>query len=52
MNKADPFDGTWKLDPEKSQFDHNHRPSNATMRWECTADGYTMTAEGVAGDGR
>ena len=51
MNKEDPFDGTWKLNPEKSHFDPNHRPSNATMRWECTSDGYTMTAEGVAGDG-
>jgi hypothetical protein len=51
MNKQDPFDGTWKLNPEKSRFDPNHRPSNATMRWECTSDGYTMTAEGIAGDG-
>ena len=51
MNKEDPFDGTWKLNPEKSHFDPNHRPSNATMRWECTSDGYTMTAEGIAGDG-
>ncbi|MGC1644472.1 MAG: hypothetical protein WA741_01480 [Candidatus Sulfotelmatobacter sp.] len=51
MNKEDPFDGTWKLNPEKSQFDPNHRPSNATMRWECTSDGYTMTAEGIARDG-
>jgi len=51
MNKKDPFDGTWKLNPEKSHFDPNHRPSNATMRWACTSDGYTMTAEGIAGDG-
>lgn len=51
MNKEDPFDGTWKLNPEKCQFDPNHRPSNATMRWEYTSDGYTMTAEGIAGDG-
>ena len=51
MNAADPFDGTWMLNPQKSHFDPNHRPSKATMRWERTADGYTMTAEGVAGDG-
>ncbi len=51
MNKEDPFGGTWQLNPEKSHFDPNHRPSNATMRWECTSDGYTMTAEGIAGDG-
>ena len=51
MHKEDPFEGSWKLKPEKSHFDPNHRPSNATMRWECTSDGYTMTAEGIAGDG-
>jgi hypothetical protein len=51
MNKQDPFGGTWKLNPEKSHVDPNHRPSNATMRWECTSGGYTMTAEGIAGDG-
>ena len=51
MNREDPFDGAWKLNPEKSNFDPNHRTSSATMRWECTSDGYTMTAEGIAGDG-
>jgi hypothetical protein len=51
MNKEDPFDGTWKLNPEKSHFDPNHRPSSATMRWEYTSGGYTMSAEGIAGDG-
>ncbi len=35
----DPFIGTWKLNPGKSQFDPNHRPSEATMRWELDADG-------------
>jgi len=50
MSKEYPFDGTWKLNPEKSQFDPNHRPQNATMRWERTSDGYAMTAEGIAGD--
>ena len=44
----DPFVGTWKLNPEKSQFDVNHRPSEATMRWQVEADGgYLMLAEGV-----
>jgi hypothetical protein len=51
MKRKDPFDGTWKLNPEQSHFDPNHRPSKATMHWERTADGYTMTAEGIAGDG-
>ena len=44
----DPFIGTWTLNPAKSQFDVNHRPSEATMRWELDADGaYVMNAEGT-----
>ena len=43
----DPFVGTWTLNPSKSQFDVNHRPSEATMRWELDGDGvYLMKAEG------
>ncbi len=52
MNREDPFSGDWKLSPEKSQFDPNHRPSNGTMHWEQTSEGYRMTAEKVLGDGR
>jgi len=48
----DPFLGTWKLSPGKSQFDPNHRPSEATIVFEITGDGhYLMTAEGVDGKG-
>ena len=48
----DPFIGTWKLNPGKSQFDPNHRPSEGTMRWELDADGtYVMKAEGLNGKG-
>ena len=48
----DPFIGTWKLNPGKSQFDPNHRPSAATMRWELDADGtYVMKAEGLNSKG-
>ena len=44
----DPFVGTWKLDPSGSQFDPNHRPSEATMRWELRDDNaYLMLAEGA-----
>jgi hypothetical protein len=44
----DPFIGTWKLNPGRSQFDPNHRPSEATMRWELDTDGaYLMNAEGT-----
>lgn len=44
----DQFVGTWKLNPERSTFDPNHRPSSATMRWMAEPDGaYLMLAEGV-----
>lgn len=45
---SDPFAGAWKLVPEKSAFDENHRPSEATMVFEVDAAGYyVMTASGV-----
>ena len=44
----DPFVGTWTLNPAKSEFDPNHRPSEATMHWEFGGDEiYVMKAEGV-----
>ena len=44
----DPFVGTWELNPAESEFDPNHRPSQATMRFELNADGaYVLKAEGV-----
>jgi hypothetical protein len=44
----DPFVGTWKLNPARSQFDPNHGPSEGTMSWELDAAGfYVMRAEGV-----
>jgi hypothetical protein len=43
----DPFIGTWKLNPGRSQFDVNHRPTEATMRWRLEGDGgYLLEAEG------
>src|SRR5690349_4514009 len=48
----DPFTGNWTLNREKSNLDPNHRPSAATMRWERTADGYYMRAEGQKDDGQ
>jgi hypothetical protein len=48
----DPFPGTWKLNPVRSQFDPNHRPSEATMVFEVESDGtYILKAEGVNGKG-
>jgi hypothetical protein len=44
----DPFVGTWKLNPGKSEFDANHRPADATIVFELNADGhYLMKAEGT-----
>jgi hypothetical protein len=44
----DPFVGTWKLNPARSQFDPNHRPADATMRWQIEPDGgYLLLAEGL-----
>lgn len=49
---SDPFVGTWTLDPARSTFDPNHRPTSATLVFTLEAEGnYVMTAEGVA-DGK
>ena len=43
----DPFVGTWELNRSGSQFDFNHKPARATMRWQLEAGGaYLMLAEG------
>ena len=40
MNSTDPFVGTWKLNPDRSEFDPNHRPSQGTMTLELEAEGH------------
>ena len=51
-NAADPIVGTWTLNPGKSEFDPNHRPTQATMEWGVEADGrYVLRAEGVNAKG-
>ena len=48
----DPFIGTWKLNPGSSQFDANHRPTEAVMHWRLAADGgYLMEAAGLNAKG-
>jgi len=48
----DPFVGTWKLNPEKSEFDPNHRPTSGTMAFEVDEQGhYLMKAEGTNAKG-
>jgi hypothetical protein len=50
---SDPFVGTWTLNPARSRFDPNHKPSQATMRWELDAGGgYVMLASGIDAKGR
>lgn len=44
--------GTWKLNPDRSEFDPNHRPSEGIMVLELTPEGhYALTAEGVTEKG-
>jgi len=50
-DRKDPFSGAWRMNHEKSNFDPNHRPSEATMRFEPESAGYLMRAEGVC-DGK
>lgn len=49
---TDPFVGTWKLNTTRSEFDPNHRPSEATMSWAREPDGhYLMQAAGIDAKG-
>ena len=43
----DPFSGFCRMNPQKSNFDPDHRPSEGTMRFEPEHEGYIMHAEGV-----
>jgi hypothetical protein len=50
---SDPFVGVWKLNPAKSRFDPNHRPTEGAMTFELDADGaYVMRAEGKKENGQ
>lgn len=50
---SDPFVGTWTLNPTRSAFGPNHRPSEATMTWELEADGtYLLRAAGLDAKGQ
>jgi hypothetical protein len=49
----DPFVGTWTLNPTRSAFDPNHKPSEATMTWQLETDGtYVLLAKGVDAKGK
>ena len=47
----DPFVGTWKLNPGRSNFDPNHRPKDATMRISFADGSYEMRASGTSEKG-
>ena len=51
-NAEDPFVGTWKMNPEKSELDPKHRAMAAKMYWEREADGYRMSVEGINARGQ
>lgn len=43
----DPFEGTWRSNSERSQFDPKYTPEQACIRFEATDEGYLMVAYGV-----
>src|SRR5262245_23974092 len=50
---VDPFVGRWTLDPARSHFDPNHRPTSATVVFAVDGEGHhVMTAEGTRADGQ
>ena len=48
---ADPFLGTWKLDPAKSKYTAGSAPKDVTLVVEEQADNYQVTATGAYADG-
>jgi hypothetical protein len=52
-NAPDPLVGTWTLNPDRSQFDVNHRPRAATLVIALDAEGhYAIAAEGIGENGQ
>jgi hypothetical protein len=49
---TDMFTGTWELNPQRSAFDANHRPRQATMVFEVDGSAYVLKAQGISGDGK
>jgi hypothetical protein len=43
----DLFEGTWKANNEKSQWDPAYTPEEACLRFEPTNDGYLLVAYGI-----
>lgn len=50
---SDLFVGTWQLNPDRCEFDPNHRPTSGTLVFERDARGhYLMKAEGTSAKGQ
>ena len=45
--EADLFEGTWKANVERSEWDPKHTPEQACLRFEVTETGYLLVAYGV-----
>src|SRR5688572_6520390 len=43
----DLFEGTWKANNDKSQWDPNYTPQEACLRFEPTDEGYLLVAYGI-----
>ena len=48
---TDVFAGTWELNPQRSEFDPNHRPRQGTMVFEKDGEAYVLKAQGVSEKG-
>ena len=48
---TDVFAGTWELNPQRSAFDPNHQPRQATLVFEVDGNAYVMKAQGINGKG-
>ena len=49
---TDVFAGTWELNPQRSEFDPNHRPTQGTMEFETDGNAYVLKAHGVSAKGQ
>jgi hypothetical protein len=49
---ADNWLGTWKLNVEKSTFNHGPAPKSMTLKLEATKDGTRLTSDGVNAEGK
>src|SRR3979411_2094917 len=51
LAQSDPFNGTWKLNLEKSKFNSGQPFKSDTRTYESSSDGFKVTVERVIADG-